>query len=445
MKKCTICLIWFLTLLLSCNRDNSKNDIAIIGENTSSLASISKIKEQYSNQYHIKITTYPCEFSTLSEKSNADLANGGSMYDIIMQYNFSLSSFVRNNYVYSLDELKKNLPDSLFSFESDLFAQDWREVGYYYDLQKHDGSIKQIGYPFASNSMILVYNKEMFENPENRTAFEKKYGYQLSIPVTWDQFVHIADFFTSKHKSTFGLCMEGASSGELYYEFVNYLFSIGDGVMKKKSGWEGDENTPVIINTENNLKALRYYLNLKPYNKGDFFNVDQPLQTKLFKEGNVAMAIMWSDLIYPQIYKSEGKEDNRFGYATIPGGKSILGGGAFYINRNSKSANESFKLILWLLNENNQIEMAKQGLCSPRKSIYENPEVQKIPYTKAVKASLERGVYMAEAGPESDKINQIITNYVQRTWRGEIAPEKALESMQKEISSARVEIFKNIK
>lgn len=440
-----------LLLLYSCDSGKLKSEISIIGENTSTIAAITEVKEKFEVDNSVKVITYPYEFATLSEKSNADLASGTGGYDVIMQYNFALSSFVRNNYVFTIDELKKGIPDTQFAFESDIFPNAWKEVGYYYDLKNKTGDIIKIGYPFAINSMILVYNREMFDNPSNKIAFLEKYGQTLSVPTTWEQFYNIAEFFTRKDKSSYGICMQGASNGELYYEFVNYLFSIGDGVLEKDRGWEGDEKTEVIINSLNNLKALEFYLSLQDFNKGDYFNVDQPLQTKLFKEGNVAMAIMWSDLIYPQVYMKEGKEDNRFGYAPIPGDKSFIGGGAFYINRKSKNPIESFRFILWLFEKENQIEMAKKGLCSPLMSVYDDPEVQKIPYIAAVKNSLQRGVYMMEAGPDADMISQIITKNVQLAWRNKINPSTglnpngALKNMKEEIISSRTEIFKNVK
>ncbi|NVO03002.1 MAG: extracellular solute-binding protein [Bacteroidetes bacterium] len=446
MKNIFIVFLSLLLFLYSC--EPTSNEIKIIGENTSTIAAITKIKGKYENAKGIKVTTFPYEYSTLLTKSTVDIAKGDNSYDIIMQYNFALSSYVRNNYVFKIDEMKKGLPDSLFAFESDLFQNTWQEVGSYYDLSKNDGSMIKVGYPFASNSMILVYNKKMFENPLNKAEFLKKYGQPLCVPVSWEQYYNVAEFFTKKNdkeEPSFGLCMEGASNSELYYEFVNYLFSIGNGVLEKKTGWEGDEKTKVIINSDKNLKALDFYLSLKKFNKGDYFNVDQPLQTKLFKEGDVAMAIMWSDLIYPQIYKSNNVEDNRFGYAPIPGNKSFIGGGSYYINRKSKNPKEAFKFVLWLLNKENQIEMAKQGLCSPRKSVYENKEVQKIPYINALKTSLERGVYMMEAGPDADKISQIITKYVQFAWKNEINSKEALKNMQNDIIQSRAEIYKNIK
>ena len=55
------------------------------------------------------------------------------------------------------------------------------------------------------------------------------------------------------------------------------------------------------------------------------------------KNGNVAMAIIWSDLAYDLIKLKNNNFDERFGFAPIPGNKSGLAGGSFFINKQSKT------------------------------------------------------------------------------------------------------------
>jgi ABC-type glycerol-3-phosphate transport system substrate-binding protein len=93
----------------------------------------------------------------------------------------------------------------------------------------------------------------------------------------------------------------------------------------------------------------------------------------------------------------------------------------------------------------NQISLAKNGLCSPLKSTYDDPEVQKMPYANALKISLERGVYMFEAGPESDLVSQTLTNYLQQLWNDKLTVEEALTKTSEEISRGRVDIYKSLK
>ena len=93
----------------------------------------------------------------------------------------------------------------------------------------------------------------------------------------------------------------------------------------------------------------------------------------------------------------------------------------------------------------NQIALAQKGLCSPLKSTYDDPEVQKIPYAIALKTSLERGVYMFESGPESDLVSQTLTNYLQQFWDDKLTAEETLAKTNEDISKGRVDIYKALK
>lgn len=418
----------------------------MLGENSSNLQAMEALKSDYEKNSNVKIEFKPNTFEDAFNKANQDFANKTGLYDIVLQYNFSLSSFVRNGYVSNIDELSKGIPADQKSFENDLFPNAWQEVGYYYknSLNISEGTMK-VGYPFAANSMLLVYNKEMFENAGNKAEYKKKYKEELTVPTDWEHYKRAAEFFTNPNKKTFGVCMQGAASGWLYYEYCNFLFSMGGTVFEKQRGWNGDVNTPLKITSTEAVAATNYYKSLKPFNGGNFTTIDATEQTKLLKNGNIAMGIVWSDYLYSFTYDANGAIDNRFGFAPIPGSKSTLAGGSFYINKQSKNPQEAVKYVMSLMQKPNQIALAKKGLCSPLKSTYDDPEVQKIPYANALKTSLDRGVYMFEAGPESDLVSQTLTNYLQQFWNGKLTAEEALTKASEDITKGRVDIYKNLK
>lgn len=437
----SIFLTTFLILIFSCNKEDSK--ISLIGEESATIQSIRQLKSKYEVQNKIPIDAIGYTFEESFEKTNVDFASKSGKYDIIMQYNFSLSSYVRNDYVFLLDDLKKEASTKKLDFEKDLFLNVWQEVGFYYSDVKNTNSsnIKPVAYPFAANSMVLAYNIKMFEDQTNKSLYLTKYGKELAPPVTWDDFKNIAAFFTDKNKNTYGVCLQGSSSDWLYYEWVNFAFGMGGGTSMKKRGWEISNDEQITINSAENIKATELYIGLKPYNKGSFFDVDMNQQAQLFNEGNVAMAIMWSDVIHPTFFDSIKGYDNRFAFTTIPGNVSMIAGGGFFINKNSKEPQKAFDFLVWLMQKENQVEMVKNGLCSPLSSVYNEPELQKIPYLNAVKSSLKRGVFMLEAGPDADIINQKISEYVQRSWKGELTPKEALNKAQLEIIKERKVLF----
>lgn len=444
MKNISIYLIVIISIFtFSCDTEKGKS-VTIIGEDSATMSAIAELKGEYEKQTGVKVNLVALPFEEALEKSNLDLSEGTALYDIILQYNFSLSSFVRNDYVYSLDELTKYVSKEELNFENDLFQADWEEVGYYYkDFKNPSLGKAKVGYPFASNTMLLVYNKAMFNDELNKTSYKEKFGTELVPPTNWEDFRNIASFFTNKDKNQYGVCIEGAEGGWLYYQWVNMLFGMDGKVMDKQRGWEGTENTKILLDTPKGIETMKYFESLREFNKGSFFDIDMYTQKELVKQGNVAMSLMWSDILYNFIDLESNKE-SQFGFTPIPGNKSINAGGAYFVNKQSEHSEEAMKFITWLMQEDNQIQMIKNGLCSPRKSVYDAESVQHIPYLKALKTSLDRGVYMAEAGPDADLINQTITKYAQRVWRNELEPEEAMKLMQNEVEEGRKEIFSAI-
>jgi multiple sugar transport system substrate-binding protein len=434
-------------LLAGFNSCNQKQvTITVLGENSSNLQAMEALKGDYEKDSNVKIEFKPNTFEDAFSKANQDFANKTGLYDIVLQYNFSLSSFVRNGYVFNIDELSKSIPEAQKSFESDLFPNAWQEIGYYYQnpSKPSEGTIK-VGYPFAANTMLLIYNKEMFDNEANKAEYKKKYNEELVVPIDWDHYKRVAEFFTNPDKNTFGVCMQGAAGGWLYYEYCNFLYGMGGTVFEKERGWEGDENTPIKISSPEAIAATIFYKSLKPFNAGNFMTIDATEQTKLLKNGNIAMGIVWSDYLYNFTFDGSGNTDRRFGFAPIPGNKSALAGGSFYINIQSKNSQEAIKYVMSLMQKPTQIALAKKGLCSPLKSIYDDTGVQRIPYINALKISLNRGVYMFEAGPESDLVNQTLTNYLQQFWDDKLTAEQALTKANEDIAKGRADIYKALK
>ena len=428
------------------SKQESKVKITILGENSATMQSMMGLKKDYETTHpNIDLDFKPNTFDDAFSKSNQDFANKTGLYDLVIQYNFTLSSSVRNKYVYLIDELTADFPKESKQFESDIFPALWQEIGFYYkDATDPSKGTVRVGYPSAGLTMLLMYNKAMFENETNKASYEKKYHKALVVPTTWEDFRNVAEFFTDKQKQTYGVCLEGATGGFLYYEWTNFLFGMNGRVMDKDKGWYGDENTKVLLNSPEALSALSYHKSLKPFNAGNFSDVEQFQQMKLMKEGKIAMSIVWSDMIYPAI-KTENGFDKKYGFAPVPGNKSILGGGAYFINRQTKHTKETTNYVIDLMQPSTQIKLAKMGLCSPLKSVYSDPGVKELPYSEALKMSLERGGIGLEAGPDANIVSEIITTYIQKVWNDELTPEQALAKAQSEIEIKRKEIFENLK
>jgi ABC-type glycerol-3-phosphate transport system substrate-binding protein len=232
----TLAFLFLCLLLAGCAGCNEKRTvITILGENSGNLQSMRANKDSCERSLRITLDFKGNSFEETLQKANDDFVSGTGYYDIVLEYNLAISSFVRNNYVYTKDELTNGFSRSDREFEDDIFDSAWREIGYYYKLKNKMLSAPPVpvGYPFAANTMLLVYNQELFKKQE--AAYLKKYGDTLGAPRTWRQFKQIADFFTDTAQNTYGLCMTGGDGGWLYYEYCSILYGMG-GVCLKKTG-----------------------------------------------------------------------------------------------------------------------------------------------------------------------------------------------------------------
>ena len=234
-------LVFSALILLGCNKKNSQ--ISILGENSSSIHSMQSLQKEHEERIGVKLNFNSHSFEEAFNKSNQDFANKTGLYDIVLQYNFSLSSFVRNEYVYKLNELKSLNPNVNYDFEKDIFPNVWKEVGYYYKNPKNanDNETEVISYPFAANTMLLVYNQDLFNDPEQKKNYLDKYGSELSVPTDLKTFKQVAEFFTQPKNNLKGVCLQGATGGWLYYEWANFLQGFGGKVLDKKQGWQAGQ------------------------------------------------------------------------------------------------------------------------------------------------------------------------------------------------------------
>jgi multiple sugar transport system substrate-binding protein len=394
----------------------------------------------------IKLEFKPNTFEDAFTKGRNDLQNKTGLYDIILLYNLSLSDFVRHKYVYTLDELKPFVPDQDLTFESELFPGAWQEIGWYY---KHPSQLPEItdstcvGYPFAANTMILVFNKDLFTDPANQKRYKDIYHEKLDTPKTWEQFKRIADFFTDPARNTYGLCMTGADSGWLYYEYCNILYGMGGAVYRKKFGWQLDSNEGLQLQKPESVKATIFFDSLKYDTPPDAWNTNAETQVSKMRQGNIAMAIMWSDYLHSFTYGQSDSPNAHFSFSPVPGEYSPLAGGIFYINRQSEHAPEAARYIATILARDNQVRLARAGLCSPLTSAYDDPGVRQLPYANALRVSLKRGVYMFEAGPDAELTQNVLTKYLRgHMWFHKFPTvEEALDSACQEIMNERSKSF----
>src|SRR5262249_21700627 len=150
-------------------------------------------------------------------------------------------------------------------------------------------------------------------------------------------------FFDGK-KDVYGIVAQGKRSGDsLYFEWCNFAYSFGGGVFSKSSGWETWTRDQVILDHQKTIEATRFYKSV--YGRtpdGTAATLDSKGQLARFLKGDVAMAIVWTDLL-SELYR--GQDLNRFGVHLIPGGKSLVGGGVCFVRDGSPNEESARRFV----------------------------------------------------------------------------------------------------
>ena len=50
--------------------------------------------------------------------------------------------------------------------------------------------------PFYNYAMGLTYRKDLINDAKEQQAFKDKYGIELRVPETWDEYMKQVEFFT---------------------------------------------------------------------------------------------------------------------------------------------------------------------------------------------------------------------------------------------------------
>lgn len=392
--------------------DSSESEtvtLDLIGEGLVPFHAIEDLSEEFTEETGIEVEIHPFEFETALSKTILDFNSGTSQYDVVMGIYFNLGKYAELGEILAIEPFL-NDPDLRDpAVQLDNFFQPVLDVSCYYDETLY-------GLPATAQTVYLWYRKDLFTDPQERQAFQARFGYPLPLPdaenaISWSQYRDLAAFFTRPAGSElagetlssdfYGTTLQAKRHPASWYEFSNYLYSFGGSIL--------DESGAVVIDSPEAVSALEFYLSLLPYSpKGaPQYTWDDALS--LFQQGRLALATLWFDMA-PAVEDSKGSVvAGKVGYATVPYNQSTgitacqYGGWAFYINADTPHPEESFRLIQWLNRPDVQQRWAEMGGLPSTLSTFEDPAFAASDRRQAENASLKELTAWTRA-PYSEEI-----------------------------------------
>lgn len=214
-----------------------------------------------------------------------------------------------------------------------------------------------VGMPAWTNSEILLYRRDLFEDPAHQEAFGAEYGYELAVPTTWQEYYDAAEYFHGAGDgSLYGTDVKGA----VETEWLGTLLQSGEETMVV------DEVGNVSLTDDNSLAALDFSTSLLPFAPSGASQLDWAAAQNLFNQGQLALMRFWAHA-YRQV-PEDATVAGKVGAATMIGGEAGPAGvpGAWYLSaaKASPKQDKALEFIQFAFDHNDLSVDTALGLAS---------------------------------------------------------------------------------
>jgi multiple sugar transport system substrate-binding protein len=229
-----------------------------------------------------------------------------------------------------------------------------------------DGRLVQL--PRHSDISNLYYQKSLYEDEDNKTAFMAEYGYELAPPDTWDQVKDQAMFFADAPNfyGTQYVGKDEAITGR-FYEML-----VANGGALFDENWNPTFNSPEGVMTVQWFKDL-YDAQAVPAGVMNYLWDDTGAG---FASGTVALNLDWAgwaayfnDPTASQVAGNVGLVRAPKGAAGIRSGWS--GSHTFSITESCDNPEAAASFITFLTDHDRQMVEARTGLLPTRQSVWD--------------------------------------------------------------------------
>jgi len=384
-------------------------------------AELQPIADLYKSEKGIDVTLVELPYAGLYDRISSELQAGNPTFDIAALDAIWLTAFAPG--LAPLDELFTT------EVQADLFG------GLVAEAKTGDHFV---GMPVWTNSEILFYRTDLFEDADNKADFEQKYGYPLAAPTTWEQYRDVAEFFTRDTDGDGKTDLYGTDvKGAVETEWLATVSQAGEKQMVLDAA-----TGAVTIDNAAHKAALDFYVSLLPFAPSGAAQLDWAGAQNLFYQGNLAMMRFWGHA-YRQTPEDSPIKDS-IGAAPMIGGPGGVAGvpGAWYLSVPSSGKNQAAAadFIAFAYEHNDLSADTALGLVA-RKSAFESKAGEPgYEHFSALVSTLEAPQTLPR--PKSDKWQEITDSVLIPTLQKAVEPDADTAAL---LSDAKAQIESIIK
>ena len=269
--------------------------------------------------------------------------------------------------------------------------------------------------PWVIDTRVMYYNKKLM----------KAAGFDTIPPQDYSQLINMSNVINNANKKIYGFGTNGSDPHRLYKKILPMFWTFGGDII--------DSTSKPIVNSLSNINALNVYIQLS---RAGIIETQRQLDT-YFSQGKIGFIFSGAWLL-KKIERENPDLD--YGVSLMPRyllnqGISFLGGEYLSINQKSTKKELGLKLIKFLSNGQNALNLAKridEAGFPADKNYINSEELLKNPK----KAVFAQQLLFAKPTPIHPKwldIEAIIENAVSETIYGQKGEHRALNNAQVEL------------
>lgn len=420
-------------------------------------AGATMFKQEWEEKTGANLEVIEIPFGDLYQRLFASFSTGSDEFDIAIYASNWIPEFAKNGYIMSLE---KYYPEK----------ENWDEV-----LPKTQKVMYFLGdrysVPMDGDVIFGYYRTDALENPEYMADFEEQYGYELSIPKTWDEYRDIAEFFTGWDWSGDGEDDYGVLEAMGPKDVGPYIFTSRAAAYAAHPDIPGSlffdpDTMEPSINNPGWVKALEDWVEIKNFGPPEIITYGGGDMRGNFVAGNYALGIDWGDTGIGAQDETASIVKGKLGYFVLPGSYEVwniksqqwdefdspqeapyLGWGGWHasIASSSQVADAAWDFLSFIDTSENSFKAVTNPATARnpyRTNHFENPAAWEDalvnfedpePYLDAQYESMTHPNAQFDLRiPKAGRYFEVLDNWVALALSGQMTPQEALDSAAEE-------------
>lgn len=297
-----------------------------------------------------------------------------------------------------------------------------------------DAEGRLYGFPYHNGPIILMYRKDLLEDPEEKLKFKEKFGKPLKVPETWSEFLEVAKFFTRPEEDLYGTVLAAYPDGHMnVYDFLLHLWTRGGELL--------DENYNPVFNSPEGEEALTFYADLiwkHEVAPKKSLELNTHGAGRFYLEGNAALVWQWAGFACMAEIPEYSKVVGKTGYALVPRGDkgkhtTVNVYWVLTIPAGSQEKEGAYEFLLAAASKLGDKLTTEAGAIGTRLSTWRDEEIQsRWPFYRIMEKVHENAKSPPQI-PEYHEINEKLNEMVDNVVKLRKTPREALDETAEEV------------